>query len=183
MKPHHRLAIIPVLLLLLSCKQHHPIIVNGLSTWVIEGRSYVIEPQPPPGISCDKEVSLKEWFVHICETEKPDKEDSIPKYRFVLYDNGPCYLICLLNRKDYPQGDSMPTNTNRSIPPPVFRSLSKTAYKGLDWERVIEKVGSQLDELIMLPEYRNSALSNAKSISISFDNESLVRLQQPHINK
>ena len=176
MKPHYRLAIIPFLLLF-SCKQYKRAVVNDVSMLVVEGRSFA-EPPPPPGIACGRGGSLKEWFVQICKTEKPDIEDSVTKYRFVLYDNGPCYLICLLNRKDYPQGDSMSAHSTRRKPVPVFTSLSKTEYKGLDWLQVMEKVTTQLGDFVMIPEYRKSSLAKATSIIIQFDNESMLRLQK-----
>ena len=177
MKPHRRQIIFPALLLLFSCIQHHTTLIHAETTVEVADTNTFAEPPPPLDISCSHPVSLQEWFIQVCKTEKPDKADSVAKYHFVLYDKEDCYLICLVKSKDYPWVDPQQPQKPGNKPLPEFSSLSKTEYKDLPWEKVLEKVTKQLGEFVMIPEYRNSALAKAKSIVIQFDNESMLRLQ------
>lgn len=126
-------------------------------------------PPPPNSVLQSPILTLSEWFSQLCSTETPKGADVY--FRFGLFETSDRYAIYLIKYKEQ-------ETWNSSKPDGIkYFSLAKNNYKGLPWTRVLEKIKLELKELASMARFKNSPLAQAKSITIKFDDEDILKLK------
>lgn len=132
-------------------------------------------PPPPPSFSCSNSLTLQEWFFKLCDEEKPG--GAIIAYNLGLFDTDNYYAIYLIDSNEHAKEDQVSATKNDHERSTEYYPLSKTEYKDLKWEQVLDKIKSQLKEFIKTEKFKNSSLAKAKAITIRFDDGDLVRMK------
>jgi len=130
-------------------------------------------PPPPPPIS--NFMTLQEWLFKLCDTEKPDK--SIIAYNFGLFETEDGYTIYLIGSKEYDKDDQDWATNNDFEPSIKYYPLPTNEYKDLKWEKVLDKIKSQLKDFTKTDRFKNSFFAKAKAITTGFDDGDLVKVK------
>ena len=157
--------------LILACNGKTEVKVSDV---MVEESKNAPEP-PPPSFSCSNSLTLQEWFFKLCDTEKPGKD--IIAYNLGLFDTDNCYAIYLIDSNEHAKEDKVSATKNDYEWPIEYYPLSKTEYKDLKWEQVLNKIKSQLKEYTNTEKFKNSSLAKAKAITIRFDDGDLVKMK------
>jgi len=157
--------------LVLSCNDKIETHVEEITTTETEIET-APEP-PPPSFTCSNSGTLQEWFFKLCEAAKPEK--TVVAYNFELFETGNCYAIHLVDSHEKEdQNAAVKNDADTSF---NYYPLSKNEYEGLEWKQVLDKIKSQLKELVNTEKFKNSALATAKTMTIRFDDSDLLRLK------
>lgn len=130
---------------------------------------------PPPSPPISNFMTLQEWLVRICDTERPDK--SIIAYNFGLFETENGYTIYLTGSKEYDKNDSDWAINDDFQPSLPNYPLPSKDYKNLKWKQVLDKVKSQLNDFTKTDNFKNSFFAKATAITAGFDDGDLVRIK------
>jgi len=131
-------------------------------------------PKPPlPPIS--NFMTLQEWLFKLCDTETPDK--SIIAYNFGLFETEDGYTIYLIGSKEYDKNDQDWATNNDFEPSIKYYPLPTSEYKHLKWDKVLEKIKSELSVFTRTDKFRNSFFAKAKAITTGFDDGDLIKVK------
>ncbi len=133
-------------------------------------------PEPaPPSFSCSNAVTLQEWFFKLCDTEKPGKDTAA--YAFGFFETENCYAVYLIDSSGYKKRDTGSAKQNGNEQSIKYYPLSKSEYKDLEWQQVMNKIKSQLKEFTNNEKCKNSSFAKAKSVTLFFDDGEKARLK------
>lgn len=123
-------------------------------------------PPPPDAVLKTPVFTLDQWFARISQQKK---ENLVVKYRFSIYENEKFFAVYFKDDND---------STIKKDNAVNFSLLSKDEYKGMvTFPNVSKKIGKQLQALASTSQFKSSPLGKAKSISITFDDESKIILK------
>jgi hypothetical protein len=157
--------------LILSCSGKNEVELTEIR---VEETDRIPEP-PPPSFSCSNTVTLQEWFFKLCDTEKPAKDTLA--YKLGFFETGNCYAIYLVRLKDHEKEGHVSKTIKEDEQPVEYYPLSKSEYKDLKWEKVLDKIKTQLAEFTKTEKFKNSSLAKANAVTIGFDDGDLVRIK------
>jgi len=139
---------------------------------------------PLEPLSCDDSATIKNWFLHFCNTENPDTPNIEYDFWFFLRRNK-CHMIRLRSVKwisDPFQELPAQTTESRQMPDSGsdfdYHPISQNDYIGLKRKNVFEKIESELQSLAQTIEVVNSPLFNkVKTLTIAFNKRPLIKLK------
>ena len=120
-------------------------------------------------------MTIQEWLFHLCDVEHPGK--SIIAYNFGIFETENGYTIYLIGSKEFDKDDSDWAANNDFVPKSKYYPLPEKEYKGLKWEKVLDKVKVHLEDFTKTGKFKNSFFAKAKAITTGFDDGDLVRIK------
>lgn len=134
-------------------------------------------PPPPPTLGSSEYTSkfktLKEWFFHLCDAEKP-QQDSL-SYDFGIYQtlnpstNEPTdeCMISLVGSVTYNENPNHSVTKIKFEPKEMFFTLPIEDCEGLTLTQIQSRVIKQLTEFTRTEKFKHSFFQNAKEIELS----------------
>lgn len=119
-------------------------------------------------------MTLNEWLTTIIETERP--ESSIIAYNFGLFQMEEGYTIYLTGSKVFDEDDSDWATNNDFEPKQKYLELS-SEFKKENWEVLLQKMSKSVSLFLESKIGLKSFLSDAKAITIGFDDGDLIRIK------
>jgi hypothetical protein len=174
MRPLNIIVILLVGHILLSCNSKTETKVTDVKLVSVTQTDSVPEPPPPPP-PISNFMTLQEWLFKLCDTETPDK--SIIAYNFGLFETENGYTIYLIGSKEYDKDDQDWATNNDFEPSLKYYPLPTSEYKNLKWEKVLERIKSQLKDFTKTDKFKNSFFAKAKAITTGFDDGDLIKIK------
>ena len=113
--------------------------------------------------------TIKEWLIHICTDELPNKV--IDTYNFGLFEGHNIYTLFLNGTNTYRISPDHTQIRTEFSPANMYFSLPESEYSGLNREQVLAYITSKLIEFRKTKTYKNSFFKDARKINIEWNGD------------
>lgn len=124
----------------------------------IEDTTEDIEPPPPDLKPTFK--TMEDWLFNVIDTEKPQKP--IANYAIGLFESQNDRILFLIGLNKYGNNEKVDFK-----PLNMYLLLSKTEYKDLTREGLLDKLTTQLKDFTKTKKFETSFLAHSNSIMLS----------------
>jgi hypothetical protein len=152
--------------LISSCQHQEKTVVKSTTFTVVQE-----DPGPLPDSVIDsRPITLKHWFSILSNAKKYEKLDLTYKFELIKTNN-------FYDLKDLSKDVQQYYQVKNINPYGKYSTIVEAEYPNLSLHQVLEKMKYQLKAYSQTEEFKHSSLAKAKSISIKFDDETLISLK------
>jgi hypothetical protein len=155
---------------------------------IVEDSSEMLEPAPPLNntksvtpspdhfsMTAPAGMTFNNWLTRICKNEKPN--NSIIAYNFGIFETQTGYMIYLVGSKEFDSKNNDWAANTQFAPQYKYFNLPTNEFDGLNFDMAERKATDMVKNFMKTSTFRNSFFTNAKAITIGFDDGDLVRLK------
>jgi len=115
------------------------------------------------------------WINRLTKSEKPTTD--IVAFNFGLFETEDGYTIYVIGAKSFDEDDPDWATEVDFEPKEKYLEINPDEAKGLEWNEVLEKSKTTIEQFVSSDKFENSFLRSAQAITTGFDGGDLLRIK------